>query len=62
MNEAFEDAYRDCLKHCFEILTDGLVPAIDGDEAEYEQAAERFRKCCALCGKARLIAQLEKDQ
>ena len=47
----FDEAESDCLKNCFNVLVDSLVTDPSGFESQ-----ERFRKCCELCKKARVLA------
>jgi hypothetical protein len=47
-SDAFQEAYQDCLKQCFNVLTSNLVtPGETPDDA-----AAKFKKCCENCRKA----------
>lgn len=50
IQETFDEAYADCLKNCFEVLSIGSIT----DAANSEQ---RFRTCCDNCKAARKIAE-----
>ncbi len=53
-----EKDYQHCKSKCFGVLVEGLAEA-GGDAAKEEEAKERYKKCRALCKKAKTICDAE---
>ncbi len=50
-SDAFDEAHRECLRTCFNVLVDNLVVGQPDADA-------RFRTCCELCARARAVADV----
>lgn len=55
---AFDEALKDCLKNCFDVLTGNLA----AESIHPDGKAERqFCSCCETCRKAKAIADKQKE-
>ena len=53
-----EKDYRHCKSKCFGVLVEGLADA-GGDASKEEEARARYKRCLALCKKAKRICDAE---